>query len=455
MSPRQKKAPARRVTAFLDTNVFLHFQPFDQIPWTKELQTDQVALRVPPDVIGELNKHKDGHKIAHLKERAGKILRRVMKSALTNEGRVGDSGAVTITCEQHLPGFDLEARGFDPAITDDRILAAVLDYKERHPDEHVVLVTDDPGAALRAHGYGVVPVGLSETMRIPPAPDEKQKRIRELEERVQSIEKSRPRLAMSFPGGASECTLTIEPDTVVTDAYARAYADGEVAKLAPHQTGAALQQMARKQHKLLDDEVMSSIVKTINAAAGVMAENARENVMRFHSRCAAYYSAIWKHTNDMRRTLDIRLVLENTGTVPAEDIYVRLRLPKGLIIYPQGLPTAAPVPPDPPGTSPKPKQLSVSTTKSNLQHAFEYLGEQELPEHWDIRFRLSRLNHHLTEQLTGLHVRFPTPAAVAPFDIEYRVSAGNTPDAVEGRLSVIPNPPAEGKPRRIARRGQK
>lgn len=78
MSPRQKKAPARLVTAFLDTNVFLHFQPFDQIPWTKELRTDQVALRVPPDVIGELNKHKDGHKTAHLKERAGKILRQVL-----------------------------------------------------------------------------------------------------------------------------------------------------------------------------------------------------------------------------------------------------------------------------------------------------------------------------------------------------------------------------------------
>jgi hypothetical protein len=39
--------------------------------------------------------------------------------------------------------------------------------------------------------------------------------------------------------------------------------------------------------------------------------------------------------------------------------------------------------------------------------------------------------------------------------IEYRVSAGNTPDAVEGRLSVIVNPPPEQKPRRIAPRGRK
>lgn len=453
MSPRRsKKATERRITAFLDTNVFLHFQPFDQIPWPKELNADFVALRVAPDVIGELNKHKDGHKVAHLKERAGKILRRVMRFAFTNEGRVDDSGAVTITCEQHPASLDLPARGLDPAITDDRILATVLDYKARHPDEPVVLITDDPGAALRAHGYGVVLVGLSETMRIPPAPDEKQKRIRELEERVQSMENSRPRLHLSFPGGASECSFTFEPDTIVTDADARAYADGEVAKLGPHQTGASLQQMARKQHKVLDDEVLASVMKSMSAFAGMMASNAIENLTRFHSNCAAYYSAIWKYTNDMRRTKEIQLVLENTGTVPANDVYVRLRLPKEVGIFPQGLSITAPVPPVPPGVSTKPAQISGQKTKPSVQHAFAYVGHQKLPEHWDLRFRLPRLNHHLTEQLVGLHIHFPSPAAVASFEIEYRVSADNVPDAVEGRLKVIVNPPPGRKPRQIASR---
>lgn len=453
MSPRRsKKAPPHRVTAYVDTNIFLHFQPFDQIPWLKELKADFVALRVPPDVIGELNKHKDGHKVTHMKERAGKILRRIMNIALTNEGRVGDSGTVTITCEQHAPGFDLQARGFDSAISDDRILAAVLDYKERHPDEYVVLVTDDFGAGLRAHGYGVVPLGLSETLRIAPSPDEKQQRINELEERVRSMEKVGLRLHLSFPGGASECTLTVEPDTIVTDGDAKAYADAQVAKLAPHQTGAAYQQMARSQHKLLDDEILSSFVPTITAAARMFAEKAHANLMSFHSKCAAYFSATWKHSNDMRRTKEIRLELENTGTGPAEDVYVRVRLPKGIIIYPQGVPTDAPVPPIPPGTSAKPEQRRGQKAKPPVQHAFEYVGPQELAEHWDVRFRLPRLNHHLAEQVIGLHIRFPTPVAVSSFEIQYRVSAGNATDAVDGRLSVIVNPPPKRMPRRIATR---
>jgi hypothetical protein len=448
---RQKPASPRRTIAFLDTNIFLHFLPFDQIPWPRELGADLVELRVPREVIGELTKHKDGHAIGHMKERAGKILKRILKFALADDGRVGDSGTLTIKCDQHPAGFDLQARGFDPRIADDRILAAVIDFKEQHPGEHVVLVTDDAGAALRAHSHGVVRLGLSEEMRIPPSPDEKQKRIRELEERVHAMEKSRPRLQLSFPGGASECTLIVEPDTVVTDADARGYADGEVAKLAPHQTGATLQQMAAKPLTLLDDEVLGSVMKTVSAAAGMMAVKARENLLIFHSNCAAYFWAAWKHTNQMRRTKEVRLVLENTGTLPAEDIYLRLRLPKRVRVFPQGLLTAAPVPPVPPGVAAKPGQLTKPKAKLRAPQAFEYVGHQELPEHWDLRFRLPQLNHHLTEQLVGLHIRFPSPAAVKPFEIEYRISARNAPDAVEGSLSVTPNPPPELKPRRIAR----
>jgi hypothetical protein len=442
--------------AFLDTNTFLHFHPFDQIPWAKELKADAVELRVPREVIGELNKHKDGHGIGHMRERAGKILRRIMKFALTNEGRVVESGAITITCEQHSPGFDLQARGFDPQIADDRILAAVLDFKEQHPDEHVMLVTADPGATLRAHSYGVLVLGLSDEMRIPPAPDEKQKRIRELEEQLKEVQKGLPRLGLSFPGGATNLEFTVKPDTTVTEVQAHAFADGEVARLSPQQIGASLQEIATKTPRtLLDDEVFASVVKTLFAVGDIMALNDREKVVLFHTKCVAYFSAFWKHTNEMRRTKEIRLVLENTGTMPAEDIYLRLRLSKRVGIFPQGLSTTAPVPPVPPGVAVKPKQLPSPKAKPRAPHAFEYLGPQELPDHWDLRFRLPQLNHHLTEQLVGLHIRFPSPAAVAPFEIEYRISARNAPDAVEGRLSVIPNPPPEAKPRRIARRGRK
>jgi hypothetical protein len=154
----------------------------------------------------------------------------------------------------------------------------------------------------------------------------------------------------------------------------------------------------------------------------------------------------------MRRTTEIRLVLENTGTVPAEEVYVRLRLPKLVRIFPQGLPTVAPAPPLPPGL--KPVQLA-NPKAPRATHAFQYVGPQELPAHWDLGFRLPQLNHHLTEQLVGLHIHFPSPASVGPFEIEYRISARNAPDAVEGRLSVIPNPPPQAKPRQIARRGRK
>jgi hypothetical protein len=45
--------------SFVDTNLFLHFPPLDQIAWLDLLGCDNVVLIVTGTVIRELNKHKD------------------------------------------------------------------------------------------------------------------------------------------------------------------------------------------------------------------------------------------------------------------------------------------------------------------------------------------------------------------------------------------------------------
>jgi hypothetical protein len=455
MSPRKKKAPPRRITAFLDTNTFLHFLPFDQIPWAKELGADVVQLRVAAEVVGELNKHKDKHGIGHLRERAGKILRRIMQFALKNQGRIGDSDAVTISCDQRTVGMDFLACGLDPEITDDRILAAVIAYKEQHPAEEVVLVTDDAGAALRAHSYGVSYAGLSEPMRIPAAPDEKQKRIRELEERISVLQGGQPRLSLSFPDGQDVCEFTVEPDFIVTEGAAQAYAAGEVAKLSPHQTGVGLKNMAEQsQQTEMESDELRAIMQFVGTAAGMLAINAQARLVEFQSNCVKYYLAAWRHANEMRRTKEIRLILENKGPVPAEEITVRLRLPNNNIaVFPEGKLMPAPAPPVAPGTpAPQQKLLPKSKLVSPVRTAFEYIGHQELPGRLELRYRLARLNQHLNEQLVDLYIHFRSPAGVIPFEIEYLIAAGNSPDKVEGTLHMIPNPPEPRKPRQIAKR---
>ena len=54
---------------YLDTNIFLHYQPFDQINWPEVSNADSVIIVFPPVIIRELNTHKDTHPLPHIKKR--------------------------------------------------------------------------------------------------------------------------------------------------------------------------------------------------------------------------------------------------------------------------------------------------------------------------------------------------------------------------------------------------
>ena len=45
---------------FLDTNIFLHFQNLEQIPWGTLADDTEFKILVSDIVVGEIDKHKDG-----------------------------------------------------------------------------------------------------------------------------------------------------------------------------------------------------------------------------------------------------------------------------------------------------------------------------------------------------------------------------------------------------------
>ncbi len=47
------------IVLFLDTNIFLHYQSFDQINWSVLVGAQNVGIIIPPITVHELNKHKD------------------------------------------------------------------------------------------------------------------------------------------------------------------------------------------------------------------------------------------------------------------------------------------------------------------------------------------------------------------------------------------------------------
>jgi predicted ribonuclease YlaK len=66
------------IVLFLDTNVFLHYQSFDQIDWSALFGVANVEIIIPPVTVHELNKHKDSHPKPRIRARAADIIKKLL-----------------------------------------------------------------------------------------------------------------------------------------------------------------------------------------------------------------------------------------------------------------------------------------------------------------------------------------------------------------------------------------
>jgi predicted ribonuclease YlaK len=128
----------RSLVAFVDTMVFLQYQPINQIPWPEVLNASSVTIAIAPSVVRELDRHKDSG-TKRLRDRARRALKLIQEGNSGVELRSG----VRIRCLFYAPRIDFAANGLDPAFNDDQLLAAVLDYRNANPDTSIALISHD------------------------------------------------------------------------------------------------------------------------------------------------------------------------------------------------------------------------------------------------------------------------------------------------------------------------
>lgn len=150
--------------AVLDTNVHLHYRPFDQVTEWHEVvgagsALDRVQLVVPLPVVRELDDKKNLAK-EQLAGRAASRLR-TMRRLLAGRG----TGPVEVRSGVRLSVF-VSRRRLEVANADEVILACVERLSVR-PGGPVVLVTGDLSMQLRAEAQGVKVRFMPDSLRMP------------------------------------------------------------------------------------------------------------------------------------------------------------------------------------------------------------------------------------------------------------------------------------------------
>src|SRR6266536_851128 len=157
MADENKKIP--HAYCFLDTNILIQFQTFNEVNWLKVLNAKQVCLVLAPVVIHELDIHKSDYSNARRQKRARMLLPKITK--LIEEEPIGDElpqvrRNVTLMVLPNEPLIDWRAEHLDPMVNDDRLIASILEFSRQHPSENVLLLSDDSGPRFKAKSHNIL-----------------------------------------------------------------------------------------------------------------------------------------------------------------------------------------------------------------------------------------------------------------------------------------------------------
>lgn len=140
---------------FCDTNVFIEGPYFQHVDWPRVLAAEHPVLVVSAPVLRELDRLKVDPSIRHRNRRARQVLPELLRIARA-------ASPATATCVSRGGEIFIEARepsafphGLDPEHMDDRVIAAAIEFRWRHAEAEVALVTTDATPMVRARAAGL------------------------------------------------------------------------------------------------------------------------------------------------------------------------------------------------------------------------------------------------------------------------------------------------------------
>lgn len=443
-----------RVTAFVDTVVFLHYEMFDQVDWRQVTGASEVALVVAPVVIRELDEQKDGKNATkRSKERARKVLNRLLH-LWVGELLAPLGEGVTIRYLPSEPSLDFAAYGLSRDWRDDQLLAAVIQEKNETAEAEVVLVTRDVGPELKAKHHKIRTIRLPKKYELNDEPTPETRRIQELEQRLQAIEGALPDLSLQFRGGGDSICYEVPRPLARPDDDEIAIRLAPIKKKYPKRGSATpnVPPMGGKGGLDLSKIALSSFV---NQPTPSEIKRYNEELDQFYADCETFLRADLDYEEQARLIFAVEIDLVNGGSAPAEDIDVFLHFPDGFELLRED---ALPEQPDPP-SPPQPPRSSLDMTSWGLSHPVipdfsRHLRPPEIgpppnvspprireTDSYDVGVTVGRVKHRLVEELPDLYVAFASDEAVRPFRVDYRLITGSPPGETEGSLNVRFNRP--------------
>lgn len=440
-------------TIYLDTNIFLHYQPFNQINWLEIVKTESATIVIPPVTIRELNKHKDSHSRAQIKKRAGETIRRL--SGLYDLGanpKINEG--VFISFEDRDPTIDFAAHQLNFNIQDDHLIASILMNLQEAPTDHVVLVTSDLGLALvtKAGRQGINTQKLPENLRIADEPDPNESKVKQLEQQVREFNSRTPNLSLAFGEGTQYATIKL-PHPVSLGQSEIEEKIIEIKNKFPKIKNEGVHDNAPLPQVKIEKSSVIEAFLNMNIISQEEVERYNKEVDEYINAYSQFMISNVEFKNLKRRTFKLDIALVNKGTAPAEDIDIHLHFPDGFQLLEEDELPNPPNPSDPPVEPMTVMQRLDNSMKFSYMLPSSIYFDQpvispRLPQNvsspnikrvnsYDVDIHVQKIKHNLPVDFAPLFIVFDNFESANSFSVEYRILAANIPHEVTGNLHIV------------------
>jgi hypothetical protein len=422
-----------KLFAFIDTSVLLHYRFFRNVDWPTVLGSPEVVLVFAPVVLSELDRHKWAGARKE-KARARAVVRALEELALVaNDVPVRDHVSARGLAEE--PDDSVFGRlRLQPSVADDRLLASLMSFALGEEDGHrVALLSADAGLRMKARSRLIEVISLPNELEEPDEPDETERALADARRELALVQNARPKLRLTLDGEGH-----IEWEVRLSQGLSPARRQQLLEEWRNNYPCVVptMDQLAHPRGRL-DPEAFSWMPGFISTEQAAERNTQIDEAARQFER----YLDNWTNVADSyRRSTPLTFRLENTGSIPADGIHVRISTDADGD-WLETLPDV-PVPPEPPQPHDPLGHLHATrlpdldydelVARDTETYGPAITGQNPVT----VEYRHSRVTHHVPVDLEKLFFRFNSNEAIRSFTIQYRLIAANIPEPHNGTLHV-------------------
>lgn len=305
---------------FLDTNIYLHFKLFDEIPW-KELVDDDFQILVPPIIITELDKHKrnTNSKIA---ARSKKVLTKIENYFSTQD--------FSLTCILEKPTQQIfDNFGLDRLEQDDVLFASIKAYQSQNLSSKIYLVTHDTGPRIRARHFSVPVLEISSDFLTLSVKTPQEVELEKIKKENAELKNKIPKVRLCFADGTERLEVILKSlienkDEIFDKLEAREkeFAPMEERKVEPPtppikgSVGLTVSQSLAESFKFMELNGLRGPFSVTKEQMDAFNKDRKDYLQHYSN----YLHQKSRYKKRISLSFPIEIKMENNGNVPAMDI---------------------------------------------------------------------------------------------------------------------------------------